>query len=101
MINVVGAPFPLAGRAGGWVAVFTHLLIRARYINCGWEASIPSPRKPVRFKHLFDFLLDRAETTEKLDRAQAVIEAIRAMALHQLATTPDSFRKPAQHLAAT
>ena len=42
---------------------------------------------------LFDFLLDRAETVEDLDRAQAAIEAIRSAAQHQLAATPYSFRK--------
>ena len=43
--------------------------------------------------HLFDFLLDRAETVEVLDLAQAAIEAIRSAALNQLAATPYSFRK--------
>ncbi len=42
---------------------------------------------------LFDFLLDKVETLEGLDRAQAAIEAVRSVALHQLATTPFSFRK--------
>ncbi len=42
---------------------------------------------------LFDFLLDRAETVEDLDLAQAAIEAIRSAALNQLAATPYSFRK--------
>lgn len=42
---------------------------------------------------LFDFLLDRAETLEDLDLAQAALEAIRSAALNQLATTPYSFRK--------
>ena len=42
---------------------------------------------------LFDFLLDRAETVEDLDLAQAAIEAIRLAALNQLAATPYSFRK--------
>ena len=42
---------------------------------------------------LFDFLLDRAETVEDLDRAQATIEAVRSAALNQLAATPYSFRK--------
>lgn len=44
-------------------------------------------------QRLFDFLLDRAETIEELDEAQAVIEAIRSAAMDQLATTPYSFRK--------
>ncbi len=42
---------------------------------------------------LFDFLLDRAETGEDLDLAQAAIEAVRSAALNQLAATPYSFRK--------
>jgi plasmid stabilization system protein ParE len=42
---------------------------------------------------LFDFLLDRAETLEDLDRAQAAIEAVRSATLNQLAATPYSFRK--------
>ena len=48
---------------------------------------------------LFDFLLERSETTEDLDRAQAAIEAIRATAKHRLAITPFSFRKAAQNPA--
>jgi hypothetical protein len=43
-----------------------------------------------------DFLLDRAETAEDLDHAQAAIDAIRAAAQHRLAITPFSFRKAAQ-----
>jgi plasmid stabilization system protein ParE len=50
-------------------------------------------------ERLFDFLLDRAETTEDLDRAQAAIDAIRATAQHRLAITPFSFRKAAQNPA--
>ena len=42
---------------------------------------------------LFDFLLNRAETLEDIDLAQAAIEAIRAAALNHLAATPYSFRK--------
>ncbi len=42
---------------------------------------------------LFDFMLDRAETIEDLDAAQAAIEAVRSAALNQLAATPYSFRK--------
>lgn len=48
-------------------------------------------------ERLFDFLLDRAETTEDLDRAQAAIDAIRAAVQHRLAATPFSFRKAAQN----
>lgn len=42
---------------------------------------------------LFDFLLDKAETVEDLDLAQAAVEAVRSAALNQLAATPYSFRK--------
>jgi len=42
---------------------------------------------------LFDFMLDRVETIEDLDAAQAAIEAVRSAALNQLAATPYSFRK--------
>ena len=42
---------------------------------------------------LFDFLLDRAETTEDLDAAQATLDTLRAVLLNQLSTTPFSFRK--------
>ena len=50
-------------------------------------------------ERLFDFLLDRAETIEDLDLAQAAIDAIRATAQHRLAITPFSFRKAAQNPA--
>lgn len=49
-------------------------------------------------ERLFEFLLDRAETTEDLDRAQAAIDAMRATK-HGLAITPFSFRKAAQNPA--
>ncbi len=42
---------------------------------------------------LFDFLVDKAETVEDLDWAQAAIEAVRSAALVHLAATPYSFRK--------
>ncbi len=48
-------------------------------------------------ERLFEFLLDRAETSEDLDRAQAAIDAIRATVQHRLAITPFSFRKAAQN----
>ncbi len=48
-------------------------------------------------ERLFEFLLDRAETSEDLDRAQAAIDAIRAAVQHRLAITPFSFRKAAQN----
>ena len=50
-------------------------------------------------ERLFEFLLDRAETSESLDRAQAAIDAIRATVQHRLAITPFSFRKAAQNPA--
>jgi plasmid stabilization system protein ParE len=50
-------------------------------------------------ERLFEFLLDRAETTEDLDRAQAAIDAIRATTQHRLSITPFSFRKAAQNPA--
>lgn len=58
-----------------------------------------TPTAEVDLEHLFDFLLDRAETTEDLDRAQAAIDAIRATVQHRLAVTPYSFRKAAQNPA--
>lgn len=48
-------------------------------------------------ERLFGFLLDQAETSEDLDRAQAAIDAIRAAVQHRLAITPFSFRKAAQN----
>ena len=58
-----------------------------------------SPAAEADLERLFDFLLDQADTTEALDRAQAAIEAIRATAQHRLAITPFSFRKAAQNPA--
>jgi len=58
-----------------------------------------SPTAEVDLERLFDLLLDRAETSEDLDRAQAAIEAVRATALYRLAITPFSFRKAAQNPA--
>jgi plasmid stabilization system protein ParE len=58
-----------------------------------------SPAAEADLERLFDFLLDGAETTEDLDRAQAAIDAIRATAQHRLAVTPFSFRKAAQNPA--
>jgi plasmid stabilization system protein ParE len=55
-----------------------------------------SPAAEADLERLFDFLLDQAETTEDLDRAQAAIDAVRATAQHRLAITPFSFRKAAQ-----
>jgi plasmid stabilization system protein ParE len=58
-----------------------------------------SPAAEADLERLFDFLLDLADTTEDLDRAQAAIDAIRATAQHRLAITPFSFRKAAQNPA--
>ena len=58
-----------------------------------------SPTAEADLERLFDFLLDRAETAEDLDQAQIAIDVIRATALQQLAITPFSFRKAAQHPA--
>ena len=55
-----------------------------------------APTGEADLERLFDFLIDRAETTEALDRAQAAIDAIRATVRHRLAITPYSFRKAAQ-----
>ena len=55
-----------------------------------------SPAAEADLDRLFEFLIDRSETTEDLDRAQAAIDAIRATAQHRLAITPFSFRKAAQ-----
>jgi plasmid stabilization system protein ParE len=58
-----------------------------------------SPTAEADLERLFDFLLDQADTTEGLDRAQAAINAVRATAQHRLAITPFSFRKAAQNPA--
>jgi plasmid stabilization system protein ParE len=58
-----------------------------------------TPTAEADLERLFDFLIDRAETTEDFDRAQAAIDAIKAAALHRLAVTPYSFRKAAQNPA--
>ena len=58
-----------------------------------------SPTAEADLERLFDFLLDRAETAEDLDQAQIAIDVIGATALQQLAITPFSFRKAAQHPA--
>lgn len=42
---------------------------------------------------LYDFLLDRAETLEELDRAEEAVKVIRQAALSHLSTTPYSYRK--------
>lgn len=58
-----------------------------------------SPAAGADLEGLFDLLLERPETTEDLDRAQAAIDAIRATAQHRLAITPFSFRKAANNPA--
>jgi plasmid stabilization system protein ParE len=58
-----------------------------------------SPTAEADIERLFDFLLERCETSEDLDRAQSAIDAIRATAQHRLAITPFSFRKAAQNPA--
>ena len=56
-----------------------------------------SPTAEADLGRLFDFLLDQADTTEGLDRAQAAIDAIRATVQHRLAVTPFSFCKAAEN----
>ena len=58
-----------------------------------------SPTAEADLEHLFDFLLDPAETAEDLDHVQAAIDAIRATATHRLAISPFSFRKAARNPA--
>jgi plasmid stabilization system protein ParE len=58
-----------------------------------------TPTAEADLERLFDFLIDRAETTEEFDRAQAAIDAVKATAQHRLAITPYSFRKAAQNPA--
>lgn len=58
-----------------------------------------SPAAEADLERLFDFLLDQADTTEDLDRAQAAIDAIRAAVQNRLAITPFSFRKALQNPA--
>ena len=54
-----------------------------------------APTAEADLKRLFDFLLDEADTTEDLDRAQAAIEAIRAMAQYRWPSRPSaSARRP-------
>ena len=58
-----------------------------------------APSAAADLERLLDFLIDRCETAEDLERAQAAIDAIRAAAQHRLAVTPFSFRKAAQNPA--
>jgi plasmid stabilization system protein ParE len=55
-----------------------------------------SPTAETDLERLFEFLLERAETTEDFDRAQTAIDAVRAVVQQQLAMTPFSFRKAAK-----
>ena len=55
-----------------------------------------APSAEADLERIFEFLMDRAETTDELDRAQAAIDAIRAAVHHRLAVTPYSFRKVGQ-----
>jgi plasmid stabilization system protein ParE len=58
-----------------------------------------SPTAEADLERLFEFLLDRAETPEDLDHAQAAIDAVRSVMQQQLAITPFSFRKAASNPA--
>lgn len=58
-----------------------------------------SPTAEADLERLIEFLIDRSETSEELDRAQAAIDAIRAATQHRLAATPFSFRKAARNPA--
>ena len=58
-----------------------------------------SPTAEADLERLFEFLLDQADTTEDLDRAQSAIDALRATVQHRLAITPFSFRKAARNPA--
>jgi plasmid stabilization system protein ParE len=57
------------------------------------------PAAEVDLERLFDFLPDRAETNEDIDRAQGAIDAIRATSRQRLPITPFSFPKAAQNPA--
>lgn len=58
-----------------------------------------SPAAAADLERLFEFLLDRARSSEDLDHAQMAIDAVRAIAQQQLAVTPFSFRKAAKNPA--
>ena len=58
-----------------------------------------APAAETDLEGLFDFLLDRAESPEDLDRAQAAIDTLRATLQQQLALTPFNFRKAARNPA--
>ena len=58
-----------------------------------------SPTAEADVERLFEFLLDQADTTDDLDRAQSAIDALRATVQHRLAITPFSFRKAARNPA--
>lgn len=44
-------------------------------------------------ERLFDFLVERARTSEDLQRAQEALDAVRAAVFRHISTTPYSFRK--------
>ena len=52
-----------------------------------------TPEADADLDHLFDFLLERAETVEEAMRAYDAIEVIRTVAHSHLSTTPYSYRK--------
>ena len=58
-----------------------------------------SPTAEADLERLFEFLLDQADTTEDLDRAQSAIDALRAPEQHRLAVTPFTLGKAAQNPA--
>ena len=58
-----------------------------------------APTAEADLERLFDYLLDRAETSEQLDGAQTAIDAIRASVQHGLGLTPFSFLKSARNPA--
>lgn len=58
-----------------------------------------SPAAEEDLERLFDFLLDRVNSSDEFDHAQAAIDAIRTTVQYQLAVTPYSFRKAGQNSA--
>ena len=52
-----------------------------------------TPEADADLDHLFDFLLERAETVEEAMRAHDAIEVVRTVAHSHLSTTPYSYRK--------
>lgn len=58
-----------------------------------------SPTAAADLESLFDFLLERAETSEDHAHVQAAIDAVRAAARHRLAIMPLSLRKASRNPA--